>query len=234
MADGACLYFQWHFALRGRQRGKKCTANKAFKCTFFCLLQTQRGYLWEPYPLFILPCNVKTKYNVLIQKYVCISFDLLVMSLKRLTVLKLHLVSLSFIMSSISGQEAQEEGFLLWPTVKGLEQNGWSQVAWGLSQFHGREVWGTMQQKYSTFWTTVTLEKPLDLLFTSQILCSLFQPSVSQARSPHQNVLRLRTVTKCRWAGERRKVVRFVRLLWWQHTDGALWEATGSKCRCGV
>lgn len=38
MADWACLYFQWHFVLRGRQRRKKCTASKAFKCAFFCLL----------------------------------------------------------------------------------------------------------------------------------------------------------------------------------------------------
>lgn len=50
MADWACLYFQWHFALRGRQRKKKCTASKAFKCAFFCLLQAARGgFLWATF-----------------------------------------------------------------------------------------------------------------------------------------------------------------------------------------
>lgn len=51
MADWACLYFQWHFALRGRQ--KKCTANKAFKCAFFCLLQATRIGFGEPHSLVL-------------------------------------------------------------------------------------------------------------------------------------------------------------------------------------
>lgn len=59
MADWACLYFQWHFALRGRQRKKKCTASKAFKCAFFCLLQTARGGFCEPHSLTFLPSTIQ-------------------------------------------------------------------------------------------------------------------------------------------------------------------------------
>lgn len=72
MADWACLYFQWHFALRGRQRKKKCTASKAFKCAFFSLLQTFRGSVCEPHSLTFLAFKQKYDFFGVRKDRVCV------------------------------------------------------------------------------------------------------------------------------------------------------------------
>lgn len=144
MADWACLYFQWHSALRGRPRRKKCTASKAFKCAFFCLLQTAgEGLLCATFsdlPAFNQKYDL---FAVKVKDSLCLSSSYLqLMSLKWLIeriLTKAPLNPSSYLHCYLScpsflGRRPNRSlsGLLLWHTVKQLERNGWSQVAGGL------------------------------------------------------------------------------------------------------
>lgn len=138
-----------------------------------------------------------------------------------LTISDLHFAFLSFSCPPFSGRKLREIFwvFFLWHSIKWLMQNSWGQEAWGLSQFHGRQVLGTMQQKYFTLWTALSSLRSYSTCSSHHKSSLLSVPAVCQSgKEPYQKILKLGTVTKCRerqgCTREGRKEVLFTHLLW--------------------
>ena len=193
MADWACLYFQWHFALRGRERKKKCTASKAFKCAFFCLLQTARGGFCEPHSLTFLPSPFNQKYDFFdVAETVCVLVPSTCRwcrwngSLRTLTKALLNSSSLHCYLSCPSflgrGPKRSLSGLLLWHTVKRLKRDGWSQVDGGRGSMLCRGRFGAQcnRSALSIVNHCHPSEATLLALNVANPLCSLVQPSVGR------------------------------------------------------
>lgn len=141
---------------REAEKGKKCTANKAFKCAFYRLLQTDEGSFEEQHYLSFLPC--KNMISLWCTKWVCGCFSFRPKQLIERIVANAQLIPISYLHCYLScpsflGRQPKRSllGFLLWPTVKRLEWNGLSQVVWAVGRWGhccDSEVWATMQQKY--------------------------------------------------------------------------------------
>lgn len=178
MADRACLYFQWHFALRGVQRGKKCTANKAFKGVFFFLLHSTEGGLVESHSLSILHRlfeNKERKKNLLYWCK-CISLSFSVFSETADWENLWPFFPISFGIYCVFHLGTGHLRRVCWDFCFDPEEDDWSITLKAEWLGRGRQTRGQFCSRGvlgSSLWSTVFLQKPLNLLFTWQILLAL-------------------------------------------------------------